>query len=148
MPVVTVAADTSLPPEQVIAALTDFSPDRVRLFANLDADRYELHDLGPGHAEVTEGSSFAGGVWERSRYTWSASRVRIDVLDSNTFAAGSSWEYVVTPVGDGAHVALTVRRVPASLRGRLLAVPLRLFGRRVFRADLEKTLAALVTSRR
>ena len=55
---------------------------------------YQVHQLGETTAEVTEGSAFADGVWERARYDWSApGTVRITVPDSNAFAPGGSWTY-------------------------------------------------------
>jgi hypothetical protein len=59
---------TTLTPEQYIAGLIDFGPDRSKLFGN-SADEYlEVHHSGPSHADVTEGSS---GIWERLHYDWS-----------------------------------------------------------------------------
>ena len=59
---------TTATPEQFVAALTDFGPGRSELFGN-SADEYlKVHDQGPDHADVTEGS---GGVWERLHYDWS-----------------------------------------------------------------------------
>ena len=56
---------TTATPEQFLAALTDFGPGRSKIFPN-SADGYlEVHDQGPGYADVTEGSN---GVWERLRY--------------------------------------------------------------------------------
>jgi hypothetical protein len=33
---------------------------------------YQVHEVGPDWAEVTEGSKIAGGVWAWERYEWSA----------------------------------------------------------------------------
>ncbi|SHN46668.1 hypothetical protein [Cryptosporangium aurantiacum] len=47
---------TTATPEQFVAALTDFGPGRSELFS-ASADEYlEVHDSGPSHADVTEGS--------------------------------------------------------------------------------------------
>ena len=48
----------------------------------------------------------------------------------------------------GSHVELIVRRLPHTAKGRLLTAMLTAFGRRVFRADLAKTLALLDGDRR
>ena len=59
---------TTLTPEQYVAGLTDFGPDRSKLFGN-SADEYlKVHQRGRTQADVTEGS---GGIWERLHYDWS-----------------------------------------------------------------------------
>ncbi|HEX9343675.1 MAG TPA: SRPBCC family protein [Actinomycetota bacterium] len=140
-------AETTVPADRVVAALTDFSDHRFELFANLDRRYFQLHDSGPTWAEVTEGSPFAGGIWERTRYDWSKpGTVRLDLVDSNAFAPGSSWEYRVHPETHGhTQVSLTVHRVPRTLKARLLATMLTIFGERVFRSDLAKTLQTIAT---
>src|SRR5260370_1050280 len=58
---------TTLTPEQYVAGLTDFGPDRSKLFAN-SADEYlKVHQRDRTQAAVTEGS---GGAWERLHYDW------------------------------------------------------------------------------
>jgi hypothetical protein len=59
---------TTLSPEQFVAGLTDFGPDRSRVFSKSADDYLDVHDPGAAEADVTEGS---GGVWERLRYDWS-----------------------------------------------------------------------------
>src|SRR6478672_878186 len=94
--------DTSASPEQVLDALTDFSPRRLELWPNIDRGYYKLGESGAQFAEVTEGSRAFGGVWERGRYDWSRpGRVHIDVEDSNAFRPGSFWDYQVTARPDG-----------------------------------------------
>ena len=135
---------TSLPPERVVAALTDFSDARPSIWPSLAPDHYEVHDRGEDWAEVTEGADFAGGVWERGRYDWSQPGVvRFLVSDSNAFAAGSSWEYRVRPEGAGSVVELTVDRRAATPKGRVLALLMRLGGRRALGSDLRKALDGL-----
>jgi hypothetical protein len=59
---------TTATPGQFVAGLTDFGPDRSKLFPN-SADGYlKVHDQGPSQADVTEGSN---GIWERLHYDWS-----------------------------------------------------------------------------
>ena len=53
---------TTSTPEQYVAGLTDFGPGRSKLFGNSADDYLKVHDRGPSHADVTEGS---GGIWER-----------------------------------------------------------------------------------
>jgi hypothetical protein len=144
MTTVTLDLDTDLPADRLIAALTDFCDQRPNVFANLDPRFYRVHAVGDTWAEVTEGSAFAGGVWERVRYDWSEPHtVRIQVLDGNAFGRGSSWLYQVEPKPAGAHIHFELRRVPRSPKGRVLAGVLALVGARVFRADLQATLTRL-----
>jgi hypothetical protein len=47
---------TTATPEQFVAGLTDFGPGRSELFGR-SADKYlKVHDQGPDHADVPEGS--------------------------------------------------------------------------------------------
>ena len=86
-------------PEQFISALTDFGPGRSKIFGN-SADNYlEVHDVGPGHADVTEGSS---GIWERLHYDWSdPNRVVMTTTDSNVWGGASGHTYTFTRLPDG-----------------------------------------------
>ena len=139
-----ITAHTTLSADDIVRVLTDFGPDRPRNWPGNDADAYRVHASGPGWAEVTEGSSRPGGVWQRSRYDWSqAGVVRLDVVDSNAFGAGSFWRYDLSPDGDGTTVALTVHREPSTLRGRLLDPFLAVAGRWFFGPDLRRTLRRL-----
>jgi len=125
--------DTPLAPERVIGALTDFSDRRLELFANLDRQHFTVHQSGDTHAEVTEGSAFAGGIWERALYDWSEpGTVTLTVVESNAFAPGSTWRYRIEPQpGGGSRVELTVHRVPDTAKARLLAIPMALFGAKI-----------------
>jgi hypothetical protein len=132
------------PPEVFLRALTDFSPRRPELWPNLSPKLYQVHSVGQTEAEVTEGSSTFGGVWERTRYDWSEPGVvLIEVEDSNAFAAGSWWRYQVEPAGSGSKVRFQFDRRPKNLKGRLVSALLALAGKRVFTKSLEETLRRL-----
>jgi hypothetical protein len=132
------------PPEVFLRALTDFSPRRPELWPNLSPKLYQVHSVGQTEAEVTEGSSAFGGVWERTRYDWSEPGVvLIEVEDSNAFAAGSWWRYQVEPAGSGSKVRFQFDRRPKNLKGRLVSGLLALAGKRVFTKSLEETLRRL-----
>jgi hypothetical protein len=144
MPRVEFDINSGVSPDRFIAALTDFSPARADIWPNIDAQHLKVHEVGPDSADVTEGSSLAGGVWERNRYDWSTpDTVRVETIESNTWRPGSSWLYRVTPTGTGSHIHVTVDRRPASLKGRLIAVLLVLGGRRVLRQATEQVLRKL-----
>jgi hypothetical protein len=110
---------TSLSPREVIAVLTDFGPDRAKVWPNIDADHFQVHEVGDDWAEVTEGVSMG---WERERYAWDATAgtVTIETLDSNIWAAGPGWRYVVTPTDGGSEVQVTLTRTGKNLKGRLV----------------------------
>jgi hypothetical protein len=130
---------SSVPPEAILGALTDFSDRRIELWPNIDREYYEVHDVGRTSAEVTEGSR---GVWERTRYDWSRpGAVRIEVKDSNAFRPGSWWLYTVEPRPDGgSRVHLEFERRPRNVKGVLLSALLSVFGKRIFGTFLEETL--------
>ena len=144
MPTIRFTTVTDVPASAFVAALTDFGPSRPKTWPNIDPTRYIVHELGATTADVTEGASFAGGIWERGTYDWSVpGLVRFEVKDSNAFAAGSSWEYRVAEADGRTRIDVTVRRRPRTVKARMISLMLRVFGRRVFRKDLEQTLAIL-----
>ena len=137
--------ETKLSPAVVLAGLTDFGPQRAEVWPNVDSAHFQLHSEGPGWAEVTEGSSIAGGVWERERYTWDASAgtVRAETIGSNTWATGSRWDYKLVSSGGGTRIEVTVVRNPLSLKGRLIAVGLAAFGPAMLRAQMKQAVARM-----
>jgi hypothetical protein len=135
---------TRLAPGAVLAALTDFGPRRSQIWPNIDDQHFKLHGEGPGWAEVTEGSSVAGGVWERERYTWDASNgvVSVETLDSNTWGPGSRWDYKLIPMAPGGtQVDVTVERHGKGWKGRLIELGLVAVGGRALRSQMEQALA-------
>ena len=89
-----------------------------------------MHDQGPGHADVTEGSR---GVWERLHYDWSdPNRVVMTTTDSNVWGGGSGHTYTFTRQPDGTtDVDVVVVREGKNLKGRLLGVVVGIIGKRV-----------------
>ena len=134
--------DSTVPPQAILGALTDFSDKRLDLWPNIDRKYYKVHDLGRTSAEVTEGSR---GIWERARYDWSEpGTVRIQVKDSNTFRPGSYWVYSVDPRPEGgSHIHFEFQRNPRNVRGVSLSALLSVFGRKIFGDFLEETLHRL-----
>ena len=130
MPTTSFTVHTRLSPADVLALFTDFGPGRAERWPNVDASHFEVHDQGPGWAEVTEGNAMG---WERERYAWDADAgtVQIDTLDSNLWAVGSGWRYELTPIGGGTDVHVTLTRVPRGLKGRLVGALIPVLGARV-----------------
>jgi hypothetical protein len=141
-------ADTTASPERVIGALTDFSPRRLELWPNINRKYYKVGTLGEQSAEVTEGSTAFGGIWERARYDWShPGVVHLDVQDSNTFKPGSFWEYQVTAgANGGSHVRMEFDRRGRNFKGVLVGALLSLFGKRIFGKSLRDTLKKVEAS--
>jgi hypothetical protein len=133
---------TTATPEQFVAGLTDFGPGRAKLFGK-SADEYlEVHDHGPGQADVTEGS---GGVWERLHYDWSdPNRVVMKTTDSNVWGGASGHTYAFTRKPDGTtDVDVVVVRDGKNIKGRALGIVLGTVGRRVLGKELGKTVKAI-----
>ena len=131
-------------PEAVLAVLTDFGPRRAKIWPNIDDQHFKVHSQGPGWAEVTEGSSVAGGVWEREKYTWDATAgtVAVETIDSNTWGPGSRWDYKLTPTAQGGtDIDVTIERHGKGLKGRLIELGLAVAGKRMLRSQMEQALA-------
>ena len=139
MATTTFTVHTSLSPDDVLAVITDFGPDRARWWPNVDEAHFTVHDQGPDWAEVTEGTGLG---WERERYSWDAAAgtVTIDTLDSNLWAPGSGWRYELRPAADGTDLRVTLTRVPGSLKGRLIAPLIPLVGARMLGKQFQTVL--------
>ena len=135
--------ESPLTPDAVLNALTDFGPSRSKVWPNVDDAHFKLHEQGPGWAEVTEGSSVAGGVWERERYSWSATNrtVAVETLDSNTWGPGSRWDYRLSPgPGGGTLIDVSVVRNGKGWKGRLIGVALSIAGASMLRTQMKQAL--------
>ncbi|HET9309871.1 MAG TPA: SRPBCC family protein [Actinomycetota bacterium] len=142
---VRVEAATSLPPEAIVAAATDFSERRPEIWADLDPNVYLVESLGDREAVVTEGSKTFGGIQARESYDWSRTGVvRSQVIESNVFAPGSWWELRVSPAdGGGSRVEWTSHRIPHGAKGHILTATMRVMGARYLSRYLRTTLADL-----
>ena len=139
MSTIHVKQTTTSTPEQFIAGLTDFGPGRSQLFANSADEFLKVHDQGPGHADVTEGSR---GVWERLHYDWSdPNRVVLTTTDSNVWGGNSGHTYTFTRQANGTtDVDVVVVREGKNLKGRLLAIAVVTIGKRVAAKELGRTI--------
>lgn len=142
MPRIEFSLDTDVSPDDVFAAITDFTDQRPELWPNLSRKFYEVHATGENWAEATEGSDFMGGIWAKERYEWSPGEIRATVMDSNVFKSGT-WEMRISPRDGGSHIDVVNRRQPKGAKGRLVTAPLALIGQRVLKKDCEKTLDIL-----
>ena len=139
MPTTQFSVHTSLSPDAVMTLFTDFGPDRVNRWPNLDEAHFTVHELGPDSADVTEGNSLG---WEREKYTWDveAGTVTIDTLESNLWGPGSGWRYRLVPSGDGTDVHVTLTRRPRSWRGRLVGALIPVAGARTLGKQFQGVL--------
>ena len=123
MPTIHLHATTTATPEEFVAALTDFGPGRAEIFGNSTDDYLKVHDQGPDHADVTEGSR---GIWERLHYDWSDPRhVVLTTTDSNIWGGRSGHTYVFKRNADGTtEINYVVVREGKNLKGRFLGIVL------------------------
>lgn len=141
MPTFFFSETTTASPQAVLAALTDFGPDRSRRFPNSAGKYLKVHSTSATAADVTEGSS---GVWERLHYDWSdPHRVRLRTVDSNAWSNSSGHEWVFRPEGSRTRVDITVVRDPKNVRGRLVSGLLRVTGRRLIGGQVRSLLRGL-----
>jgi hypothetical protein len=138
MTVINVATDSTLAPERVLHAASDFSDRRESVFPAVSVKRTTVHEIGQTSADVTEGTR-AGPIvnWERCCYDWSTpGRVIATVTDSNVYATpASKWEITAIPNEDGgSHVEMIwTREFKRGPRGRFFGTLFRLVGNRIFR---------------
>ncbi|WP_338692880.1 hypothetical protein V2W30_01280 [Streptomyces sp. Q6] len=141
MTVVRFQLRSQLDPKGVLGVLTDFGPSRAEAWPTIDADHFEVHDVGDTWAEVTEGTAAA---WERARYEWepAGDKVTITTLDSKLFGAGGGWVFTMTPEGAGTRVDVELTRRPATFKGKVLASLLPLVAPKSLRKSFSGPLRA------
>jgi hypothetical protein len=140
-------ATTNSTPEQFLAALIDFGPNRSKIWGN-SADQYlKVHRRGSSDADVTEGS---GGVWERLHYDWSdPTRVVMKTTDSNIWGGRSGHVYTLTRRTDGmTDVDAVVVREGKNLKGWFLGFVLGTIGRSVLPKAFASTVKAIEAQNR
>jgi len=121
--------DVRDPPATVIGAMVDFSERRPEIWPNLTGRLFRVHALGPGTADVTEGTALPGvDVWERVTYKWTDSVVRMVLTDGRIFAPGGTVETRVEPHGGGSRISVDYHRRSRTLLGRCLGAVFQLTG--------------------
>jgi hypothetical protein len=141
MPVINASVRTSLSPAEAMRILTDFGPSRAKAFPMVDQSTLIVHEVGENWADVTEGNKTG---WERERYDWDAEAGTISAVttDSNLWAAGSRWDYRMTPQDGGTLVVVRLERHAKGLMGHLVGALIPLLGARTVRSGLERALRA------
>ena len=145
MTTIKVTEQTTATPAQFLEALTDFGPNRSKIWTNSKPEFLVVHDRGDTWADVTEGSKAAGAVWERLRYDWSnPTDVVLTTTDSNVWGRGSGHRYTLTATADGrTSVHAVIVRNGISFKGRMIGVMLGPLGGTLIRANLRSTLRAI-----
>lgn len=133
---------TTLTPEQYIAGLIDFGPDRSKVFGKSTDEYLKVHQLSDSQADVTEGS---GGIWERLHYDWSdLNHVVLTTTDSNMWGGASGHTYIFTRQPNGlTDIDVVVLREGKNLKGRPLALVLETIGTKVLEKAFENSVKAL-----
>jgi hypothetical protein len=137
-----VGVDTVATPEQVLAAMTDFTDRRPEIWPGLAKEFYEVYEVGETSATVREGSTKPTQVWARERYDWSKPGVvRWEVLESNFSNPGSYVEArIALGANGGSHVDIEWNRTGATMSGRFIVAFMRLFGARIIGPYAKKAL--------
>lgn len=138
--------ETTLAPDEVRAALLDFSDRRPELWPDLDPGAYRVHSVGETTADVTEGSKLPGvRIWAREAYEWSSpDTIRWTVLESNFCTPGDYEAVTLHPRAEGGtriHVEWDRRGV--NLKGKLIVGLIRRTKGRPVAASLTKALRKL-----
>ncbi|MBO0748570.1 MAG: hypothetical protein J2O47_09460 [Acidimicrobiaceae bacterium] len=142
MPTTHLHATTTATPQQFLAALTDFTPGRQRLFPATADDVLKVHEQGPTFADVTEGTKSA---WERLRYDWSdPHRVVMKTIDSNLWGGASGHIYTIRRNSAGTtDVDAEVVRQGKNIKGRVTGLLLGTVAKGVLAKSLAKTMKAV-----
>lgn len=146
MPKVELDIDTTLPPERVLAALTDFTDRRPDIWPGLSRTWYEVYDVGDTWADVREGTGGKrSSIWARERYDWSTpGTVTWTVKESSFCAPGSFVSATVLPKdGGGSRIHVTWSRTGTTLMGRAVIRLIALTGGRPVASSVNKALRKL-----
>jgi hypothetical protein len=92
---------TTATPEQVIALMTDFSPDRPQRWPASSEKAFEVYHLGETEADIREGQDFPR-LWAKWHYDWSEpNSVTLTVVEGHAMEAGSYMTLTATPRAEG-----------------------------------------------
>jgi hypothetical protein len=150
MPKFSFSVDSSVPPNQILAAAADCSDRRPELWPGISRKLYEVRETADTHAVVREGTDMpGGGVWAVERYDWSEPGVvRGTVVESNIFQPGGVWELRASPRPEGgSHIEVSAHRKAKGLKGHLVCGLVQAMGARPHRKSLLETLEILERER-
>jgi hypothetical protein len=128
--------ESELPPDAIIAGLTDFGDRRPELWPGLNAKEYRVYEQGDTWAEVREGNG--GPIWARERYDWSKpGNVTWTVQESGFSRPGSFVSVDARPHDGGTCLHVTWDRQGSNLIGMALVALIALTRGAPFRSQLE-----------
>ena len=120
---------SSLSPEQVVHALTDFSDRRPSMWTGISPQHYQVFSVGETSADVREGTKRGPiDVWAREQYDWSTpNTVTWTVKESNFCTPGSYVRAEIRPrPGGGSIIRSTWDRTATSMSGRFIFAVMKL----------------------
>jgi len=139
-----VSVETLATPEQVRAALLDFTPARPDVWPGLAREFYEVYEIGDRTAVIREGSSKPSKVWARERYDWSKPGIiRWTVEESNFCNPGSYVEARIAPSDTGSHVEVEWNRTGSTRSGKMMVAFMKVAGPKIIGSYMRKTLDGL-----
>lgn len=135
---------TKATPDQVVGLLTDFSPDRPKIWPQLSERWFEVYSVGETNADVREGQDNPT-LWAREIYDWSTpGNVTWTVQESSDLAPGSFVSVTATAAaGGGSDVHGIWERGATTFKGRAILAVMRVLGSRVLSTYLRKVYDAL-----
>ena len=135
---------STLAPDQVVAALTDFSDRRPQMWTGITPSYYEVYSVGETSARVREGTKQGPvDVWAIENYDWSTPGfVSWTVEESNFCTPGSYVRATITPRGEGgSHIHCEWERTPTRLSSRLIFLMLKATGGKAIASSMRKGLS-------
>lgn len=146
MPKVEVDVETTLSPEQVRAALLDFSERRPEIWPGIEPSLYEVYSVGETTADIKEGSKMPGmTVWAKEHYDWSTpGTITWTVVESNFCTPGSGVVATIAPRDEGGtRVHIVWDRTGTSLPGKFAVAMIRLSRGKPIAASVKKAFARM-----
>jgi hypothetical protein len=137
--------ETDATPDQVIALMIDFSPNRPNNWPALSEKTFEVFRVGDTDADISEGQDFPKlqATWH---YDWSTpGSVTLTVVDGDAIAAGSYMTLTATPTAaGGSSVHAIWDQTSKNAKGLLGVATMRLIGRRFLASYYKRVYDGLV----
>ena len=117
---VSYTVSSSLDPQVVWNALTEFGPRRAELWPDLSPSSFKVLEQGPNWARVREGTA-SFGIWSIERYEWTYPVITATVEEANAAQSGGTWRMEVGPGPDGGCVlTIAMNRKAKGFTGHII----------------------------
>ncbi|MEA2517301.1 MAG: hypothetical protein QOG16_1139 [Actinomycetota bacterium] len=135
--------ESTLSPDQVVAALIDFSERRPQMWTGITPSYYEVYSVGENEAHVREGTKQGPlEVWAKEHYEWKPGWVRWTVEEANFCTPGSYVEATITErPGGGSKIHTVWERTPTTFMSRIIFGMMKLTGGKPIESSMRKGLA-------